>query len=184
MDVFCCPCNSFQMAQTRDGALKIAAKRAGIPLADYIAAVTQGFKWCTGCKALHEVGNFGADKSRYDGLSAACLASRKRMYDRTYEKVPEELRVQPGRPPKAPVEGDKRQARRRINLLVRTGRLATPNSVPCFDCGHRWEPGGRRHEYDHFRGYASEHHLDVQVVCSRCHCDRELRRGKWGRKRR
>lgn len=75
--------------------------------------------------------------------------------------------------PDAPRDGDKNQARQRINVEVRTGRRSHPNSLPCFDCGHVWEKGERRHEYDHYLGYAAAHHYDVQPVCTRCHVKRD-----------
>lgn len=74
------------------------------------------------------------------------------------------------------VDGDAKQARRRVNVLVRTGRLAHPNDSPCADCGHIWTAGERRHEYDHHRGYGAEHHLDVETVCTACHRVREQAR--------
>lgn len=74
-----------------------------------------------------------------------------------------------GPPANAPRDGDKRQARRRINVEVREGRRPHPNTLPCVDCGHIWSRGERRHEYDHHRGYAAAHHYDVIAVCTRCH---------------
>ena len=79
----------------------------------------------------------------------------------------------PGPAPRPPRDGDKKQARQRINVEVRTGRRPHPNTLPCVDCGHVWEPGGRRHEYDHHLGYAAEHHGDVQSVCTPCHAKRD-----------
>lgn len=81
-----------------------------------------------------------------------------------------------GRPGPAalpPRDGDKEQARQRINVEVRTGRRPHPNSLPCTDCGHVWFKGERRHEYDHHLGYAPEHHLDVEPVCTTCHHARD-----------
>ncbi len=78
--------------------------------------------------------------------------------------------------PNPPRDGDKKQARQRINVLVRTGRLAHPNDLPCRDCGHAWKPGERRHEYDHHRGYAAAHHYDVEPVCTTCHAKRDSSR--------
>jgi hypothetical protein len=80
----------------------------------------------------------------------------------------------PGPAPKPPRDGDKKQARQRINVEVRTGRRPHPDTLPCSDCGHVWTPDGRRHEYDHYLGYAAEHHYDVEAVCTKCHrgrCD-------------
>ena len=70
--------------------------------------------------------------------------------------------------------GDKRQARRRVNYLFDADLLPNPNSLRCTDCGHLGSD--KRHEYDHHLGYASEHHEDVQPVCSSCHHSRERNR--------
>jgi hypothetical protein len=55
--------------------------------------------------------------------------------------------------------------------------------LTCIDCGHIWNPGERRHEYDHYLGYDAEHHEHVEPVCSRCHCNREMKRGAWGKQK-
>ena len=79
----------------------------------------------------------------------------------------------PGPAPNPPRDGDRKQARQRINVEVRTGHRPHPNTLPCVDCGHVWRAGERRHEYDHHRGYAAEHHLDVVAVCTLCHAKRD-----------
>jgi hypothetical protein len=81
-----------------------------------------------------------------------------------------------GPKPHAPRDGDKVQARQRINVEVRTGRRAHPNTKLCKDCGHEWKLGERRHEYDHYRGYEPEHHYDVEPVCTTCHAKRDSKR--------
>jgi hypothetical protein len=86
-----------------------------------------------------------------------------------------------GRPGPAPYParaGDRKQARQRINVEVREGRRPHPNSLPCVDCGHIWYDGERRHEYDHHQGYGSEHHLDVESVCTLCHAKRDNLKAK------
>ncbi len=83
------------------------------------------------------------------------------------------LTGRPGPAPKPARDGDKRQARHRVNVEVRTGYLPAPNSLPCADCGHVWSAGERRHEYDHYKGYAAENHLAVQPVCTLCHAKRD-----------
>jgi len=75
--------------------------------------------------------------------------------------------------PAAPRDGDKEQARQRINVEVRTGKRPHPNNLSCVDCGHIWVKGERRHEYDHHLGYSSAHHYDVQPVCTLCHAKRD-----------
>ena len=79
----------------------------------------------------------------------------------------------PGPSPKRPRDGDRKQARQRINVEVRSGRRPHPNNLPCADCGHVWKEGERRHEYDHYLGYDAKHHYDVQSVCTLCHSLRD-----------
>lgn len=70
-------------------------------------------------------------------------------------------------------DGDKKQARRRINYLVEQGFLPCAADVSCTDCAdHLPEPGGR-HEYDHALGYDGVNQLYAEVVCQRCHRNRE-----------
>ncbi len=82
----------------------------------------------------------------------------------------------PGPAPHPPRDGDKVQARQRINVEVRTGRRPHPNTLPCTDCGHVHDTGERIHHYDHHKGYAAEHHLDVEPVCTKCHAIRDSKR--------
>lgn len=74
-----------------------------------------------------------------------------------------------GPPAHPPRDGDRKQARRRINVEVREGRRVHPNTLPCASCGHVWSPGERRHEYHHHLGYAAEHHYAVEPLCTACH---------------
>lgn len=160
------------MAQTAEGAIKCAAAKVGISVAAYAAKVANGEKWCSGCSAWHRLCEFGFDASRFDGRAAHCSkARRERFYH--HEPIPPDKRRPMGVPPAPPRDGDKRQARQRINVEVRTGRRPHPNMFPCSDCGHIWKRGERRHEYDHYLGYAAEHHYDVQPVCTKCHSMRD-----------
>lgn len=79
----------------------------------------------------------------------------------------------PGPKPYPPRDGDKKQARQRINVEVQWGRRPHPNTLACVDCGHVWSEGERRHEYDHHKGYAAAHHYDVEPVCTLCHAARD-----------
>jgi hypothetical protein len=88
------------------------------------------------------------------------------------------LTGKPGPAPMPPRDGDKLQARQRINVEVRTGYRPRPDSLPCKDCGDIWEPGKPGHEYDHFLGYAAEHHYDVEAVCTKCQRRRSIERGE------
>lgn len=159
------------MAGNAEGALKTAAKLRGLTVEEYKArAATE--KWCRTCGEWHAHAEFGADPSRGDGLSTVCTASR-RVRERRPRTVQRSL--VPARRVVAR-DGDRRQARRTVNAHVEAGRWSAPNESPCVDCGHEWAPGERRHEFDHHLGYAPEHHESVEVVCTSCHHERELRR--------
>lgn len=125
-------------------------------------------KWCTACKAIHNRSAFGRDPTRSDGLAARCLASR-----RVVSRKPQTGRsgrigwLKPTR------DGDKLQARRRVNYLVEQGRIPHPDDVPCMDCGDVIFANNYRHEYDHAKGYDGDNQLYVEAVCSRCHHSRE-----------
>ena len=154
------------MAQTRHGAIKVAAARAGVTAEVYERQIAAGRKWCVLCRAWHERAAFGLDRTRYDGLASSCIRARGAKARAIYVRRP---RPTPGRSFVPPRDGDKRQAKRRINYFVEAGLLPSPNSLPCSDCGHIWRPRGWRHEYHHDRGYAAEHHEHVIALCSRCH---------------
>ncbi len=158
------------MAQTRAGAKKIAAKKAGCTVEQYEDRLRRGQKWCSGCKSWHDQSAFTTDRSRWDGLKPQCLAWSRSKYVRKPATLKRGRTFVPAR------DGDARQARRRINYFVECGLLPHPNTLACSDCGHLYALGGRRHEYDHHLGYDAEHHEHVEAVCSRCHCLRETSR--------
>jgi len=139
------------------GALRTAAARTGLSTAAYQARLDNGEKWCIGCKGWHPRANFQRDRTRGDGLKARCVIA---------------CRGQRHTPRAAPQEA----AHRAVEVAVRYSRLPRANTLPCTDCGHIWKPGERRHEYDHYLGYAPEHRLSVQPVCTTCHADRERAR--------
>ena len=140
-----------------EGALRTASARVGIPVAEYQARVDAGEKWCIGCKDWHSRSNFQRDRTRGDGLKARCVAA---------------CRGQKRFPRGAAQEA----AHKAVEVAVRFRRISRANDLPCTDCGDEWAPGERRHEYDHYLGYAPEHRLDVQPVCTTCHADRERAR--------
>jgi hypothetical protein len=79
-----------------------------------------------------------------------------------------------GAPPSPCRDGDKRQARARVNHFVEKGRLPHPSTLACVDCGHLGSD--RRHEYDHHKDYDGINHLEVECVCNPCHSKREKQR--------
>lgn len=164
------------MAQTKAGAIKSAAKKKGMSVAEYKLMLANGKKWCTGCKDWHPKGVFGKDSTRLDGLVPSCREYRNKRARELYEIIPLDRRIKPGPTRIERRDGDKKQARARINADVRLGQRPNPNDVPCVDCGHMGDD--RRHEYDHYLGYEAKHHYDVEVTCSKCHHIRADERGE------
>jgi hypothetical protein len=155
------------MSQTQQGAIKCAAVRIGVPVDQYRALAEEGLKRCTCCKVWHSVGEYGIDRSRFDRRSPKCKTCAAQLRKRRYTPVHPDFRK-----PKGPTlfpnrNGDKRQARIRVNQLVRRGAIPAPSDLPCALCGHI--KNDLRHEYHHHKGYAPEHHTTVIPVCSRCH---------------
>lgn len=161
------------MAQTTIGAAKIQAKRIGVTLAFFLEQRANGIKWCRKCKDWRELSCFNKDAARSDGLAVYCRTHRHVEVRQPWRPRPNPLTGKPGPAPLPPRDGDKAQARHRINVEVRTGRRVHPNTLPCVDCGHTYLPGERRHEYDHYKGYTAAHHYDVQAVCTLCHAQRD-----------
>lgn len=156
------------MAGTAVGAARAAAGRLGVTFDEYRRRQAAGERWCTGCKDWHAVTEFPPN-------TGSCRSFRNERKRSTYTPRP---RKRYGPLPKPARDGDRKQARQRINVEVRTGRRPRPNTLPCVDCGHVWAEGERRHEYDHHLGYAPEHHLTVEPVCTTCHARRARERGE------
>lgn len=135
--------------------MKVAAKRIGVTVDEYATRRANGLKWCTACKQWHPVAEFPRDRSRGDGWKAKCLKADHGKPNRNRDPL-------------------KEAARSAVEAAVRYGRLPHASIVPCSDCGHVGPD--RRHERDHVRGYEREHWLDVEVVCTLCHADREKER--------
>lgn len=152
---------------SRAGALKAAARRVGLRPEEYAARIAKGQKRCTRCGQWKRREDFGTDASRSDGLDAHCQACKRDRHREAYTPVPEEER-RPLGPPRSPRrDGDKVQARSRINHDVRLGLRPDPDELHCARCGHLGSD--RRHEYHHHMGYAAEHHYDVLPLCTTCH---------------
>mgnify|MGYP000856260632 CR=1 FL=1 len=60
------------MAQTKEGAIKAAAKKAGITPEEYMRLVSSGQKRCSICKQWKPIKKFNKDNSRSDGLGTKC----------------------------------------------------------------------------------------------------------------
>lgn len=142
---------------------------------------TTGIEWtgtraCGKCFRDLSLDEFPIDRSRPLGRGYVCKECRNASSRSGY--------VKKGLPGKrgwiVPIrDGDKKQARRRVNYLVEQGIIPHPEDLPCFDCGDMVFVEPHRHEYDHALGYDGENQLYVEPVCSKCHHNREeVRRGK------
>lgn len=176
------------MAQTRDGAIKVAAVKCGVSVFQYLAKLKHGHLWCTGCKAWHDYLAFGLDATKNNsirkGRAATCLHFRGKKQKESYVPRPKISKLGEYFTPTR--DGDKGQARSRTNHLIKLGVLPHANVVPCHSCGHIYSAGGRRHEYHHHNGYSTKHQTDVISLCTICHARThghhlKKKRGKNGR---
>ena len=144
---------------SKEGTLKVAAKRLGLSVHEYMNHINNGLKSCTICKKWKSINAFGKDSSRGDGRKCKCMSCCKGLH-RHKSITRSETRVE-RRP------GDKIQARKRINSDVELGLRPNPNDLYCSFCGHK--DGDKRHEYHHHMGYDKDHHYDVIPLCTTCH---------------
>lgn len=62
-----------------------------------------------------------------------------------------------------------RNAHNAVQYAIRTGRLPHISQVKCKQCGEQAT------EYHHFKGYESQHRLDVIPLCDSCHTKAHLK---------
>ena len=161
------------MANTKKGALLAQARRHGISIEDLQARLAAGLRFCQACAGWLPIGDFNLDRSRHDGVARICRRCHSRKSRARYVAKPG---PEKGRRFVPPRDGDKLQARRRINYLVEAGLMPHPDTLACVDCGHEKAADGKRHHYDHFKGYAAACHEAVEPLCVSCHLKREWRR--------
>ena len=164
------------MPGNAEGAIKRLAGRAGISVGEYRSRMDRDQRRCTVCKEWRRACFFGQEASRADGIARTCQECRRGKYRLNYRPI--EDRKPYGPAPLAARDGDRLQARHKVNHLIDAGKIPDPNSLPCVDCGHLYASGQPRHEYDHYLGYGGAHHEDVQPVCVPCHHRRERERGR------
>lgn len=155
------------MAQTKRGAEKLAAAKWNVTFDEYRWLRNSRIKPCTVCRGWKLESAFNRDNSRYDGLSPKCRECQNGLGRSRHKPIPLEARKPYGPTPQPGRDGDKLQARARVNREVKAGRLPKPNDVPCKICGHIGTD--RRHEYHHAKGYSAAHHLTVESHCTKCH---------------
>jgi hypothetical protein len=158
-----------RMAGTLAGALKGAARRYGITVRELLRRRVAGLKRCSTCRRWKQLEEFSKNPLFTLGRTNNCRRCVRRRYKETYVPIPMEMRNY-HRGPRVPArDGDKSQALHRVNHAVDIKAMADPDTLPCCQCGHFGSD--RRHNYHHHNGYSVEHHLDVIVLCTRCHHD-------------
>jgi hypothetical protein len=158
------------MAQTKIGGSKVAAGKLGISVEKYIQNIQSGLKWYSACRLWLQCDSFGQDKSSFDGKNSRCKVCQRALYRKKYKPIPIEQRKPRGFNTKPSRDGDKNQARAKVNYAVTCNKLPHARNVPCFDCGHIGSD--RLHEYDHYKGYDAINDLEVEYVCVPCHVKR------------
>ena len=161
------------MPATPEGLEAVAAARVGLNITEYRRKRARGQKHCYLCRRWLPASDFGRDKDRYDGLTAACRACRSQRARATHRQ-PKPRRAVLGDRLVRPRDDDKVQARARVNSMVSAGLLPHPSTLPCAVCFHYGDD--RRHEYDHYLGYEADHHEAVEAVCVKCHRRRDAKR--------
>jgi hypothetical protein len=162
------------MVLTKLGGVKIAAAKLGISTEQYQKNVKSGLKWCFSCQTWLKVSLFNQNKNARDGKDNRCRSCRRAFDRKRYQPIPIDIRKSRGFSTKPGRDGDKTQARNRVNYAVTRNRLPHARNIPCVDCGHLGPD--RLHEYDHYKGYDAVNHLEVECVCVPCHVDRERKR--------
>lgn len=144
---------------SRNGVLKVAARRVGLSVSEYMDRIANGMKWCTLCAEWKSVDDFDFDATRGDARKSSCRRCGRALWRRRkMNRGPTRIERR---------SGDKVQAVARINADVRMGLRPNPNELHCAICGHKGKD--RRHEYHHHLGYEPDHHYDVIALCSKCH---------------
>jgi hypothetical protein len=168
------------MAQTQEGAIKIAAGKIGITVNEYKKLISKGLKWCFACRTWKKHKEFHKNPARKDGLGGQCGKCQNQYSRNHYIPVPENQKKH-GPLPAPEREGDASQARHRINVLIRTGKIKKASELPCQKCGNIYKKGESRHEYHHAEGYSIGKHLIIIPLCMKCHRTFDGRRVKNGK---
>lgn len=168
------------MAQTKEGALKVSAKKAGLTLDEYKATLESGLKRCTRCKAWKPLSDFGNDRSRSDGLDASCLECRHvkvrkvlkgrestfRGHKHSDEAKRKMSLARKGKP--SPRRGVPRTPKDRIKISIGT-REKTPRGEEChsYKDGKAAERRGQRFSMQYKRWRFDVYSRD-NFTCQRC----------------
>ncbi|WP_425102759.1 HNH endonuclease [Burkholderia ambifaria] len=168
------------MAITPEGALKIAAKKAGLDLDEYLSLRAAGLKRCTGCKQWRPISTFNIDASRYDGLAArgrCCTRVKVRVSTkgrvstfkgRTHsaETKARISAVHKGKPSEK--RGSKRtvEERAKISAAVRKVALRGPD-CPAYRDGKSAERLGERFT-DKYKQWRFDVMLRDRFTCQHC----------------
>lgn len=157
-------------------------------------------KRCSQCKQNKPLSEFSKSQSKKDGLRSWCKSCEKayqqsergkaahRKGTAKYQQTPEgkatnrKASTKYQKTPNGKAVHRKAlakyyarnpnyiKAKNAVNNAIKVGRLPRPDSLQCHYCFRDAQ------QYHHWRGYESEHWLDVVPACVECHskCKREI----------
>jgi len=171
-----------EMAQTKEGALKVAAGKAGMSHLDFIARLTAGERRCTKCKQWQPIDQFCLDRSRNEGISKTCYECR-RVKDK---KPPHRISGMKGRrhslQARANMAASRRgnnnrlgkrhtlEARRKISLAVRALGLRG-QKCPAYIDGRSSERAEKRNSFE-YKQWRTDVFFRDKFICQHCGYDK------------
>ncbi len=128
------------------------------------AALSKTSKICIHCKIERPIDHYSKDRKHLDGKHPVCRECKKVEQRALYKKQPERFRATSKKAYYKNTE--KASAREKVNRALKSGKLNKPKT--CENCGI----SGGRIEGHHYKGY--DYPLDVQWLCTPCHCKADL----------
>ena len=165
-----------KLTGAKKAAIRKTASKAGISVEQYLANEKFGMKWCTDCESFVDQDYFYDTSSRGRARKHSYCKSCSRIRSKRANDLRLSTSEEFSKRETFPRDGDKKQARYRVNREVHKGNLPHAQTVACIDCGH--VGSDKKHHYDHYLGYAGINHLAVECVCVSCHQKRERQRNQ------
>lgn len=116
-------------------------------------------KHCCTCKQVKPTTEFYRNRTRYDGLQAACKSCRRSYKQSPTGKATNRRAMSKYR--STPENKLKDHARNAVNLAIQSGKIARPDC--CSACSNVCKPEG------HHESYERADWLSVIWLCRACH---------------
>lgn len=112
------------MAQTKEGAIKCAARKIGVAVEEYCQYLDRGEKWCFSCKNWRPVSCFNLERSRWDGRHPKCQSCTRVKVRKTTKGRPAAFKGRKHSP-----ESKRKMAEKARGQKKRLGKTHTPESI-------------------------------------------------------